>query len=41
MLEDSGRDARADVLCGEGGVVHEENVNIGDCNALATSCCES
>jgi hypothetical protein len=30
MLEDFGRDARADVLCGEGGVVHEEDVNIGD-----------
>jgi hypothetical protein len=25
---------RADVLCGEGGVVHEEKVNIGDCILL-------
>jgi hypothetical protein len=28
-----------DVLCGKGGVVHEEKVNIGDCSALATSQC--
>jgi hypothetical protein len=27
----------ADVLCGEGGVVHEEKLNIGNCKTLVES----